>query len=231
MDCPKIFIQVFPVSISFLFPEIFSDLPEPKKGLLKTPHKMKKWMSDLEGKMGVLHSKVKDMQNNPVVHSHRTSRGLGSKGHIVKRVNASQRSEKSEAISDEVCAELMGKSHVCSVLALPVWLLLLHPPSLLDTLFFPSLSCPSLLFYSIPYPPPHPPPSILSLPLPCLLYCTPHHAKLFPLFLLLETVSEPGEKKRGVLKSTRKMRIWVNDLAGKMEALHDKVSTALCTAL
>jgi hypothetical protein len=173
MDCPKNLIQVFSLSLLFLFPELFSDLPEPKKGLLKTPHKMKKWMSDLEGKMGVLHSKVKDMQNNPVVHSHRTSRGLGSKGHIVKRVNASQRSEKSEAISDEVCAELMGESHVCSVLALPVWLLLLHPPSLLETLFFPSLSCPSLLFYSIS---PSPSPSFHSLPpsaLSAVLYTSP----------------------------------------------------------
>jgi hypothetical protein len=128
-----------------LFAEIFNDRPEPKKGLLKSPHKMMKWMSDLEGKMGVLHTKMKDMQDNPVVHSHHTPQGLIHKGHYAKKVTASQKSEENEIISNR------------------------HSPA------------------------------------------------------LIETVSDSGETKRSVLKSSKKMRLWVNDLEGKMGALHDQV--------
>jgi hypothetical protein len=106
---------------------------------------MMKWMSDLEGKMGVLHTKVKDMQDNPVVHSHHTPQGSIYKGHYAEKVTASQKSEENEIICNR------------------------HSPA------------------------------------------------------LIETVSDSGETKRSVLKSSKKMRLWVNDLEGKMGALHDQV--------
>jgi hypothetical protein len=106
---------------------------------------MMKWMSDLEGKMGVLHTKVKDMQDNPVLHSHQTPHGFINKRHCMEKVTASQTNEQSEITSNR------------------------HSPD------------------------------------------------------LIETASEPGETKRSVLKSSKKMRLWADDLAGKMGALHDKV--------
>lgn len=113
-DCPAVELPC----VFLLYLEIFSDLPEPKKGVLKSPHKMMKWMSDLEGKMVELHSKVQDMQNNPIVHSHHTPQEFISNRHAMKMANVSERSEQSENVSDRNTQDLSGiyvMSSACSL--------------------------------------------------------------------------------------------------------------------